>query len=130
MTGLYPLHRAGREADIASHKQKKGIPSAIPYPVRHFSPQGSVSGIPCQSTLGIPPTGLTKSGFNGIKTDAGIPFHTRGGIPPEALPAKASGLAVYTAWGVTRFSGLSQPSEVKHAEKSAGRESIKIHIRQ
>jgi len=47
--------------------------------------------IPCQSTPGIPPTGLGTTGFNGIKTDGGIPFHTRGGIPPEALPAKASG---------------------------------------
>lgn len=91
MTGLYPLHSPGREADNASHEQEKGIPGAIPYPVRHCSPQTSVSGIPCQSTPGIPPTGLTTSGFNGIKTDAGIPFHIRGGIPPEALPAKASG---------------------------------------
>lgn len=91
MTGLFPLHRAGRETGIASHKQKKGIPGAIPYPVRHCSHQSSVSGIPCQSTPGIPPTGLTTTGFNGIKTDAGIPFQTRGGIPPEAFAGKASG---------------------------------------
>lgn len=53
--------------------------------------QTEKKGIPCHSTPGIPPTGLTTTGFNSIKTDAGIPFQTRGGIPPEALPAKASG---------------------------------------
>ena len=37
---------------------------------------------------------------------------------------------MYTAWGVTRFYGLSQPSGVKHAGKSAGQKSTKIHIRQ
>ena len=82
--------------------------------MRHSSPQGRVSGIPCQSPPGIHPSDLATTGFNGIKTDAGIPFYTRGGIPPEALRAKASGRAVYTAWGVTRFFGLSQPSGIKH----------------
>lgn len=80
-------------------------------------------------TLGIHPSDLATTGFNGIKTDAGIPFHTRGGIPPEALRAKASGRAVYTAWGVTRFFGSNQPSEIKHAGKAAKWESINIHIR-
>lgn len=97
--------------------------------MRHSSPQRSVSGIPCQSLLGIHPSGLATTGFNGIKTDAGIPFYTRGGIPPEALRAKASGRAVYTAWGVTRFFGRYQPSEIKHTGKTDRWESINIHIR-
>lgn len=81
----------GRRLYLVTQTEKKGIPGAIPYPVGHCSPLCSVSGIPCHSTPGIPPTGLTTTGFNSIKTDAGIPFQTRGGIPPEALPAKASG---------------------------------------
>lgn len=89
----YFVHNSTQgERLISRHtNRKKGIPGAIPYPVQHCSHQNSISGIPCQSPLGIHPSGLTTTGFNGIKTDAGIPFHTRGGIPPEALPAKASG---------------------------------------
>jgi hypothetical protein len=109
---------------LSSHTNKKSIPGAIPNPVRYRSHQRGFSGISSQSPFCIPPTGLATTGFNGIKTDAGIPFHTRGGIPPEALPAKASGRAVYTAWGVTRFFGFSQLSEDKHVEKSVIRERI------
>ncbi len=69
-------------------------------------------------TTGIPPTGLARTGFNRIKTDAGIPFHTRGGIPRKPCQQRLPALAVYTAWGVTRFFGLYQPSEIKHAGKA------------
>jgi len=85
-------YTAQGETLISRHiNRKKGIPGAIPYPVWHCSPLCSVSGIQSQSPPGIPPTDLATTGFNGIKTDGGIPFHTRDGIPPEALPTKASG---------------------------------------
>ncbi len=64
------------------------------------------------------PTGLARTGFNRIKTDAGIPFHTRGGIPRKPCQQRLPALTVYTAWGVTRFFGLYQPSEIKHAGKA------------
>ena len=50
--------------------------------------------------------------------------------PPKASLSTALGFALHNAWGVTRFYGLSQPSGVKHAGKSAGQKSTKIHIRQ
>lgn len=62
--------------DIASCKQKTGIPEAIPYQERHCRDHKDLSGIPCHSPSGIPTSGLTTTGFDGIKTPSGIPFHT------------------------------------------------------
>ncbi|HAW4339349.1 TPA: hypothetical protein JLU77_004373 [Escherichia coli] len=76
------------------------------------------------------PRGLVTQGFLTIFLQKCMTFAHGVSCPPKARRSKALGVALHNAWGVTRFSGLSQPSEVKHAEKSAGRESIKIHIRQ
>lgn len=56
MTGIFPLHRAGSNAGLAPYKQH--------------------TGIPCHPPFGIQPSILATTGFNGIKTDSGIPFNT------------------------------------------------------
>lgn len=49
--------------------------------------------------------------------------------PPKASLSTALGFALHNAWGVTRFFGLYQPSEIKHAGKAVRWESINFHIR-
>lgn len=74
---------------------------------------------------------------NACNSGLSVQFHkkmhdicTLGVMPPKASLSTALGFALHNAWGVTRFYGLSQPSGVKHAGKSAGQKSTKIHIRQ
>jgi hypothetical protein len=76
---------------ISRHTNRKKYTRRNPLSCAALKPSERLSGIQGGDWLGIPPTGLAKTGFSHIKTDAGIPFQTRGGIPPEALPAKASG---------------------------------------
>lgn len=79
---------------------------------------------------GMTPRTPVTQGFQANFIQKCMTFAHRVSYPPKARRSKALGFALHNAWGVTRFSGLSQPSEVKHAGKSAGRESTKIHIRQ
>lgn len=74
---------------------------------------------------------------NACSSGLSVQFHkkmhdicTLGVMPPKASLSTALGFALHNAWGVTRFYGLAQPSGVKHAGKSAGQKSTKIHIRQ
>ena len=74
---------------------------------------------------------------NACNSGLSVQFHkkmhdksTLGVMPPQSQSQHGFGLALHNAWGVTRFYGLSQPSGVKHAGKSAGQKSTKIHIRQ
>ncbi len=76
MTVFLSITRKEGDIDIASCKQKTGIPEAIPYQERHCRDHKDLSGIPCHSSSGIHPSGLTTTGFDGIKTHSGIPFHT------------------------------------------------------
>lgn len=76
---------------ISRPRNRKKYTKRNPLSCAALKPSEWISGIQGGDWLGIQPTGLARTGFNGIKTDAGIPFHIRGGIPPEALPAKASG---------------------------------------
>ncbi|MEG9992989.1 hypothetical protein V6222_24725, partial [Escherichia coli] len=76
MTVFLSITRKEGDTDIASCKQKMGIPEAIPYQERYRRGHKDLSGIPCHSPSGIPPSGLTTTGFYGIKTPSGIPFHT------------------------------------------------------
>ncbi len=76
MTVILSITRKVGDTGIASCKQKTGIPEAIPYQERHCRHHKDLSGIPCHSPSGIPPSGLTTTGFDGIKTLSCIPFHT------------------------------------------------------
>ncbi|WP_205412643.1 hypothetical protein, partial [Escherichia coli] len=72
MTVFLSITSKEADTDIASCKQKMGIPEAIPYQESYPRGHKDLSGIPSHSTSGIPPSGLTTTGYYGIKTHSGI----------------------------------------------------------